>query len=202
MSEDEGANNAFAAAHRAQSVFRAVMTALSRPGRIEQVTPQAGMPPGLDATMAALLLTLADFETPVWLDARVAADPAVVEFIRFHCGAPIVAVARQATFALVTDATAMPPLADFAQGDPEYPDRSTTVLLKVASFSGEGLRLHGPGVDGVAILAAQPLPQGFVRELAGNRARYPLGVDLILVENGRIAALPRSTTVTEAAACT
>lgn len=35
-------------------------------------------------------------------------------------------------------------------------------------------------------------------QLAENRAGFPLGVDLILTAPGRVAGLPRSTTVTEA----
>lgn len=190
------------AAHRAQRVFRATMRAMARPGRIETVAPLASGPDGLDPTLAALVLTLADYETPVWLDARLAADRDVAEFIRFHSGAPIATDARRAAFALVASPEAMPPLAAFAQGEPEYPDRSTTLFVKVEQLSGDGLRLRGPGISGEARLGVAPFPARLLAELSENRSCFPLGVDLILVENGRIAALPRSTIVSGEVTCT
>jgi alpha-D-ribose 1-methylphosphonate 5-triphosphate synthase subunit PhnH len=43
------------------------------------------------------------------------------------------------------------------------------------------------------------LPAAFLAELGANRSRFPCGVDLLLVTQDAIAALPRSTRVEEAA---
>ena len=63
---------------------------------------------------------------------------------------------------------------------------------------GQGLSLSGPGVRGTVRVAPGPLPDGFAAQLGENRADFPLGVDLILTAPGRVAGLPRSTTITEA----
>ena len=78
---------------------------------------------------------------------------------------------------------------------------------KDAGWHNASVRAYGPlqldpaalGVSEAAIAQfALRVPEGFVAQLAENRAGFPLGVDLILTAPGRVAALPRSTTVTEA----
>jgi len=55
-------------ARQSQAVFRTVMEAMARPGRILPLAGGFSPPAPLSATAAAILLTLADFETAVWLD--------------------------------------------------------------------------------------------------------------------------------------
>ena len=148
--------------------------------------------------MAALLLTLCDFETPVWLDAALADSTGVRELLRFHTGARFVATPREAAFAAISDSLRMPPLADFAQGTADYPDRSTTLIIGVRSLSTQDWRLEGPGINGHVHFAAAPLPAGFAAQMRANRAAFPRGVDVLLVTEDAIAALPRSVVLTEA----
>ena len=54
----------------AQTTFRAVLDAMARPGTIHQVGANLSPPAPLDPATAAVLLTLADNETPLWLDER------------------------------------------------------------------------------------------------------------------------------------
>jgi alpha-D-ribose 1-methylphosphonate 5-triphosphate synthase subunit PhnH len=176
-----------------QAVFRAVMDAFARPGEIKALPHAAVSPSPLSATAAALAWALLDYETPLWLDAPLADAPAVAEWIRFHAGARVTDDPRQAAFAIVSDPAQAPPFDQFALGTPEYPDRSTTLVLQVGCF-GQGQRwsLSGPGIADRATLAADPLPDDLVERLAANRALFPRGVDLILVSPDSVAALPRS----------
>jgi alpha-D-ribose 1-methylphosphonate 5-triphosphate synthase subunit PhnH len=48
-------------------------------------------------------------------------------------------------------------------------------------------------------LRAEPLPADLPRRLAANRALFPRGIDLLLVTGSRVAALPRSVTLTDEA---
>ena len=193
--------------HDGQAVFRAAMEALSRPGRIRPLVTAlvtALAPPGpLTPELAALALALTDAETPVWLDAPLRADPAVAGFLRFHTGAPLVAAPGAAAFALIADPAHCPPLTDFAQGTPAYPDASATLILAVDAlsdeegpdFSGEGFAgqgFAGPGIRGTARFAAGPLPADWAARWAANQAGFPLGIDCLFVAPGRLAGLPRS----------
>lgn len=182
----------------AQAHFRALMDTLARPGSIVPFTPTLHAPAGLPAELAAVALTLADHETTVWLDARLAADAAVAAYLAFHAGARISADPAKADFALIADLETMPGLDAFAAGDDAYPDRSTTIVAAVGALvPGGGLGLSGPGIEGERRLGVAPWPAGLTEALAANRARFPRGVDLILAAPGQVAALPRSTRIRE-----
>jgi alpha-D-ribose 1-methylphosphonate 5-triphosphate synthase subunit PhnH len=184
--------------HDAQATFRAVMDALARPGQPRPLVPGLAPPAPLTPELAAVALTLTDADTPVWLDAALAAVPDVAAYLRFHTGAPLTDDPARAAFALIREPARCPPLRRFAPGTPAYPDTSTTLVLALDSLiPGDGLHLSGPGIRGAARVAPEPLPPDFVAQLAENRADFPLGVDLILTAPGRVAGLPRSTVVTE-----
>ncbi|MBS9478540.1 phosphonate C-P lyase system protein PhnH [Ancylobacter radicis] len=180
-----------------QSVFRAAMDAMARPGRVVPLVCALAPPAPLNAEAAALVLALCDYETPLWLDARLAAEPAVAEFLRFHTGAAIVAEPMAARFALVAEPLEMPEFSAFAPGTPDYPDASVTLILQVSGFAGAGWALQGPGIKGETRFGAAPLPHDFTARMAANRALFPLGVDLLLAGAGGVVGLPRSVTVRE-----
>jgi alpha-D-ribose 1-methylphosphonate 5-triphosphate synthase subunit PhnH len=182
-----------------QSMFRIAMDAMARPGRHLAVAAGLRAPAPLDATAAALLLTLCDFETPVWLDPPLNDSTCVAEFVRFHTGARLVADAGDAAYAVISDAARMPTLASFAQGTLDYPDRSATVILQVRELRTAGWKLEGPGIRGHALFKASPLPADFVQQARANRAQFPCGVDMFFTTGDAIAALPRSTRLTEIA---
>lgn len=185
--------------HDAQATFRAVMDALARPGLPRPLTPGLTPPTPLTPELAAVALTLTDADTPVWLDAGLAAAPAVATYLRFHTGAPLTEDPAEAAFALISDPARCPPLSTFAPGTPAYPDTSTTLVFALKTITeGAQLSLTGPGIRGTTRVALAPLPEGFVAQIAENRAGFPLGVDMILTAPGRVAGLPRSTVVTEA----
>jgi alpha-D-ribose 1-methylphosphonate 5-triphosphate synthase subunit PhnH len=176
-----------------QAVFRAVMNAMARPARIATVAARAVPPEPLAPLAGAVACTLLDADISVWIDGRLAASEAVRGWLGFHTGARFAGAPVDATFALVADPAAMPPLDRFAQGTPDYPDRSATLILQVDSLEGgTPLVFRGPGIDGVAVLAPRRLPQDFAGQWAANAARFPRGVDLVLTAGDTIACLPRS----------
>src|ERR1043166_6266821 len=118
----------------AQATFRTVMDAMARPGSVRGLAGIAAPAP-LSPSAATIALTLLDYETPFWLDARLAAAPEVARFISFHTGAQLTADPAAAGFAFVAAPAAMPPFASFAQGSAEYPDRSTTLVLQVTQLA-------------------------------------------------------------------
>lgn len=176
----------------AQRVFAAVMRALSRPGRIVELDARLSPPAPLSPEIAAILLALADHETAVWLDATLRAAPAVQDFLTFHTGLRLVPQFAAADYVVASAPALMPPLAELAQGTPEYPDRSATVLLQVAAFRAQGLRIEGPGIADYSIIGFEGMPGAFADELAANRASYPCGVDLLLAAPDTVVGIPRS----------
>ena len=177
----------------AQSCFRALLEALSRPGRIQSLAALPEAPAPLAPAAAAALLTLADADTPVWTDA----GPAAEAWIRFHAGCPLVEDPAAAAFLL---ATATPP--DFSMldaGTEEEPHRSATLILQVAALAdAPGWALTGPGIEHRHHLRVTGAPPGFPAAWAANAARFPRGIDLILCAGDRLAGLPRTTRIEEA----
>lgn len=177
-----------------QSTFRAVMEALARPGTPQPIAFPGAPPAPLTPELAALVLTLCDHDTPIWLDPALAGSADVGEWIGFHTGAPIEGDLARVAFALATDGDLLSALDTFAQGTDEYPDRSTTVLLAVPALAGgAALRARGPGIENDVRVAPQGLPHDFTTEWAENRERFPRGVDLLLTAPGMVLGLPRST---------
>jgi alpha-D-ribose 1-methylphosphonate 5-triphosphate synthase subunit PhnH len=191
-----GNERGFDAAFASQAAFRALMDCMARPGEIKTLGGIDAPAPLAPAT-AALVQSLADYESPVWLDAAFATVPAIADWIRFHTGAAVVSEPHDAAFALVADPLALPSFMRFAQGSEEYPDRSTTLIVQVERFAGPALVLRGPGIKTIQAFAAEPLPDDMAQRLRDNRELFPRGIDLVFVAGERIAALPRSVRVVE-----
>jgi alpha-D-ribose 1-methylphosphonate 5-triphosphate synthase subunit PhnH len=176
----------------AQSCFRAVLDAMARPGRIHAVE-RISAPAPLCNAAAAVLLTLADHETPLWLDAP--ADPAR-QWIAFHTGAPIVPMSDRAMFAM---AFSLPDLTEFQNGTDEMPETAATVILQVESLTiGNRFVLEGPGLREPAVLTVAGLPLDFSAIWQLNHALFPRGIDLILCAGRHLTALPRSVSIKDA----
>jgi alpha-D-ribose 1-methylphosphonate 5-triphosphate synthase subunit PhnH len=178
----------------AQSTFRSVMEAMARPGSVQRVTASVGTPPPMMRGVAAIALTLFDHDTPIWLDEKMSETMEVAKWLKFHSGAPIVADCSICHFALIADAAALPDLDRFSLGSSEYPDRSTTLILQVTSLTqGLAYELRGPGIDGSAVLNATFEPKDLFDRLAINATLFPRGIDIILVADDAIVAIPRTT---------
>lgn len=178
--------------HDAQRSFRAVLTALSRPG-----LPQTlGRPIGgltLGPAMAHLLLTLTDEDTAVWWQQP---DDALAHWLRFHTGAGAAQRPVDASFAVVTDALALPPLDHFSMGTAAAPEHSTTLLIALPSFdAGPALQAHGPGIQHRHTLRLDGLPTQFWPQWQANHAAFPQGVDVVFTCGDRVVGLPRTTRI-------
>ena len=178
----------------AQSTFRAVMDAMARPGSVQRIAVTDGAPAAMMRGAAAIALTLFDHDTPLWLDPSMSATSDVTKWLKFHTGAPVIADSSICSFALIGDARSLPSLDRFAFGSNEYPDRSTTLVLQVESLTqGPGIELHGPGIDGVAVLRATIQPADLFERLNINQTLFPRGIDVVLVADDTIVAIPRTT---------
>jgi alpha-D-ribose 1-methylphosphonate 5-triphosphate synthase subunit PhnH len=178
----------------AQSTFRSVMDAMARPGSVQRIAAAAGTPAAMMRGTAAIALTLFDHDTPVWLDPRMSETSDVAKWLKFHTSAPVVGDSSICSFAVIGDAAALPALDRFSFGSNEYPDRSTTLILQVESLTqGLSLELRGPGIDGVAVLQAAIQPPDLFERLAINAALFPRGIDVVMVADDAIVAIPRTT---------
>ncbi len=174
-----------------QRCFRAVLDAMARPGRIARVGGVAAPAP-LGTAAAAVLLTVVDHDTPLWLDPDALAAR---RWIEFHCGALVVADPAGCGFAL---GLGLPDLRRLPAGSHELPETSATVVCQVASLeTGRAFRLSGPGLRDTSVLNVDGLPRDFVSIWRRNHALFPCGIDLILCAGDRLTALPRTVAIEE-----
>lgn len=179
-----------------QASFRSAMNAMAHPGQIENAPVHTHAPSPLNATAAMLVLTLCDFDSPIWLDNELASCPDVRQFIAFHTSAPIVKDKSEAQFAIISDKSALNDVASFAKGSAEYPDRSTTLIIQVDTLSNhDGVCLTGPGIEFSTQLNIANLPDDFWSQARSNNRLFPRGVDFIFTTNTQLACLPRSTRI-------
>lgn len=178
----------------AQSTFRSVMDAMARPGSVQRIAVATGTPGVMMRGAAAIALTLFDHDTPIWLDPAMSRTADVGKWLKFHTSAPVVSDSSICSFALVGDPQNLPALDRFSFGSNEYPDRSTTVILQVESLTdGRAFELRGPGIDGTALLRAAIQPADLFERLAINASLFPRGIDVVLVHDDGIVAIPRTT---------
>jgi alpha-D-ribose 1-methylphosphonate 5-triphosphate synthase subunit PhnH len=179
----------------AQRCFRAVLDAMARPGRVHRVGASLCPPAPLDLAASAVLLTLVDADTPLWIDG----GPDASAWVRFHCGAPLVTDPGAASFVMAPHAGTAPPLAALDPGTDEAPQRGATLILQVADLAADdaGWRLTGPGIEREHRLRVEGAPPGFVAAWRANRAGFPRGVDVILCAGAKLAALPRTVRIDE-----
>lgn len=176
----------------AQASFRAVLEAMARPGSLHRAGIGLTPPAPLDPATAAVLLTLIDAETALWLDP---AAEAARGWLAFHCGVEFAAAPELAEFAL---AFALPSLATLNAGTHDGPETSATLILQVAALDqGAAYRLSGPGLRVPATLRVQGLGDGFLGWWRENAAIYPRGIDLLLCAGTMLAALPRTVRIEE-----
>ena len=176
----------------AQACFRAVLDAMARPGQVRRAGSDLTPPAPLAPATGAVLLTLADYDTPLWL------DPAALsasEWIAFHCGVTVVEKRSDCSIAL---ALSMLELSSLPAGTHELPESAATLILQVKALGrGTSYRLTGPGLREPALFSVEGLPRGFSASWHENHALFPCGVDLILCAGSTLAALPRSVSVEE-----
>jgi alpha-D-ribose 1-methylphosphonate 5-triphosphate synthase subunit PhnH len=182
----------------AQQTFRGILDALARPTTAVALPAEVHAPGGLSRGAAALLLTLVDGSTPLWLDPQLAADADLTAWIAFHCGAPLVEDRDRAAFAVVAAAARLPELSTFALGSDEAPHTSTTVIVATTrQDGGPTFTAYGPGFPEPAAWHAPALPTDFAAQWSRNGALFPRGVDLVFAGDDTLVGLPRTTRLTE-----
>ncbi|HER25883.1 MAG TPA: phosphonate C-P lyase system protein PhnH [Rhodospirillales bacterium] len=179
----------------ATDTYRTVLDAMSRPARVRPLPVITGTPDGLRAGSVAVLLTLADTDTPVWLAPE--CDTAIArEYLRFHVGCPITGTPSQAAFAVMTTRSDSTALEAMPLGTAEYPDRSATIIVESDDLIGNtGPRFTGPGIEHYRRFEIAETPDDLWPRIADNSLLFPRGLDWIFVSSTHIAALPRSTKV-------
>ena len=186
--------------------FRSALQAMSRPGTVCPMPAPEAHPREISPAAAALLLSLCDPDTRLWLPP---AFEAATPYLRFHTGCPIVANRNEADFALIDGIGQIGDLDDYRGGTDDYPDRSTTLVVQVKRLDGIGgqpdntaLRLSGPGIRDTARIALTGADPQFIDRWQARARLFPRGNDLFFVCGNSLAAIARSTRMEADSPCT
>ena len=179
-----------------QAIFRSILDAMAHPGTIGAIDDSiCGTPKDIPLAAAACLLTLIDYDTPVWLAPEFMS---MRSWLAFHTGAPEAESIDHTRFALISGQSSSPTVIDFPKGDDRYPDLSATLIVVCTSLQGgRPIRLTGPGIESEKIISPQGLHDSFWSYVRENNSQFPLGSDIILVAGHELLALPRSITCEE-----
>jgi alpha-D-ribose 1-methylphosphonate 5-triphosphate synthase subunit PhnH len=174
-----------------QAVFRVLLDALARPGRVLALPATATGPapgPGI------VPLALAVIGTPV----AVLGDPAWQERICRATGATA-APAPDASLVAVYGAADPADIRSLRRGSALAPEDAAKVGLSCRRLTEGGpgevtVELSGPGVPGVRRLGVDGVGPAVFEALGEANALFPAGIDVWLVDDrGQVAGLPRST---------
>lgn len=177
-----------------QIAFRALLSALAAPGRMETIPAAHEAPAPIGAGLGAACLTLLDHDTPVWLDPALGSD--VIAWIAFHTGAPVAHAPKQSAFAIILSPATMPPTDSFGIGTDEAPEAGTTLLIQVPDLrEGRGLTWSGPGIAGRRAVGIEGLTPAFWARRHAMSDLAPRGVDVFFFAGDRVMGLPRTTRV-------
>ncbi|GIP25072.1 carbon-phosphorus lyase subunit PhnH [Paenibacillus sp. J23TS9] len=192
----------FDAVHDIQRAYRKVVDSISRPGWISDLTAEAD---NADAEWGGLPAT--------WVLALMLLDTEVTFCIYSQREHELTRLLNQLTFATRTE----PEKADYIfilhdanEGDLlkalqsaklgtlQDPHTSATVIVESGELSGDfELSLKGPGIENESFVRISLAP-GWLEARAEKNAEYPLGLDMLVVdENNNLLCLPRTTQIEE-----
>ncbi|MDR1656172.1 MAG: phosphonate C-P lyase system protein PhnH [Deltaproteobacteria bacterium] len=183
-----------------QIIFRQALTAMSRPATARKVDfyPLFRTAPPLPMVTAALVMTLADSQTPLWL------SPSLKEaqsWLNFHLSAEISNNLSTAQFVVCGSPEELPRFSELTRGTDRRPDLSATVIISKALNSPEDKIIAanniepwawGPGLKNPRPFSGPFLTPNFWSDWQENTALYPMGVDVFLTGDNLLAGLPRS----------
>jgi len=186
-----------------QKIFRVLLDAFARPGKINKITDLKIKPP-LNVSKAALeiFFTLLDLEVGfyVWcFDEQKRRK--IEEYIVLNTGSNPRDL-ESADFVLALND--LSELKKVKKGGLEYPEQGATVV-RVVEEIGENLEgnfltltLTGPGINGKKTVSLRGVKREEIIEIIEVNKDFPLGIDFLFVDKkDKILALPRSTKIVE-----
>jgi len=171
--------------HIQQAVFRSLMDAMSRPGKVIELKDVLNGDTVHRAVLATLVggeVSLCDYHDLLQQD-----DWPLLQASQTHADAADYILCDGSQ-----EAEIQPKL-----GTLSSPDFAATLIMLVDTI-GEGehqLKLQGPGVNGVVNTRLKGFHNSWYEKRDSWNSAFPLGVDMIIVDTKRVMALPRTTQV-------
>ena len=176
------------------ATFRALLSAMSRPGSIHGL-PQPDDTSGKNSMVITMLHSLMDNEVTCYV---MDGGQDGLSFDIAMCTGGKQADCNTADFLIFPEGSSHGMLTDAKRGTLEYPDSGATVIYLVSELhdSGGEVTLQGPGINGIVRPLIRGLAPDELEMLRAVNAEFPLGVDTLFLDTaGRIMCIPRSTRI-------
>jgi len=198
-----------------QQVFRKVLEAMARPGRIVKLPDVPLASPTSNKYPFLILSTLLDHEVGFNIvDGRIfggresdlkkrsdSDSGPISDYLSSATGSREVSI-EDADFVLIFGGRSGSAIGRVKRGRLEYPDESATLIYDVDEIGndlfsdGSFLIISGPGMPSGRNMAIKGIDESEVEELAKANSQFPLGLDIIFSDKtGQVACLPRSVRV-------
>jgi len=170
-----------------QAIYRELLTAMSRPGTVVDLSDTVEN----RSALVGVLATVVDGEVGL-------ADP---DGLVAETDWPLLEARRDevsdANFVVVDGSLPPQDAFDPSLGTLSNPEQGATVLIVVGSLGDGELQLgfSGPGVDGTSELCVGDLNLDWLIRREPWVESFPMGVDVVLCSATCVAAIPRSTRV-------
>jgi len=168
-----------------QRAFRALMSAFSFPGR------RQSLPLCSDATgPTCIAAVLCDNEVSL-ADPDQLIQPADIRRLGIR-------EASLETAGFIIADGSLAPAFEPALGSLAEPEQGATIIVRVAGLENSNdfpLMLEGPGIQDTQVLSVSGLNSLWLAERTRWNRNFPMGVDLILVDDTHVVALPRTTRI-------
>jgi len=197
-----------------QAAFRVLLDSMSRPGSLRKLPPRPYpfAPNGFCPPALSILKTVCDHRISFSVGSSDARQE-WVGYLTMNLATPFRPV-EEADYVLFNGESFEQDFTRLKRGTLEYPERSATALVCVRRLSdgehaGETaggaapqlagsreLCVSGPGVSGTLVLTVSGFDARYLEERSAANRFYPMGIDLLLVDDaGRVAGLPRTSVV-------
>lgn len=201
--------------HDAQTVFRKLLDALARPGKIQSIADAVGRilaPAPFSSALLACAFVLLDQEVKFAVVAPATAE--IADYLRWQTFSSA-SIWDAADYLFVDDDLSTAGIGQLMEkvkrGTLIEPHTSATLFITVAELESVPepgqlvpgtdhdvvvLELTGPGVNGSTTCVVRGLSTAWLEERSLANAEYPLGVDMVLAtRRGDLLGLPRTTVV-------
>ena len=179
-----------------QTTFRHILTSMSEPGVISTLTA-SGSFGKMSASMASIGQTLADATTSIYLSPNLLVDNDAIDNIKFYIESPITDEKEKSDFAFINNddlESSYKDFVNFPQGNNEYPELSTTIIVGVDSFeAGQKIKMTGPGIESERTMQLGNVSSEYLEYLVNRAPKFPLGLDFIFTCGDKILCLPKTT---------
>lgn len=177
-----------------QTVFRKLISVMSRPGTVKHLPADISL--FWDSGLKAIAATLIDQEVAFYVinDETLARELRDATRGRYR-------QLEDADFIISPTGTTKGLITQAKRGTPEFPDQGATLIYQVEELIEGGddapLLLRGPGIKETSGLVVFGIDLDELQMLQVVNDQYPLGVDLLLVDQqSQVAALPRTVSLT------